>query len=30
MHTAEQVLSFWFEEATPKQWFEKIANLMLQ
>lgn len=26
MHTAEQVLSFWFEEATPKQWFEKNSQ----
>ena len=26
MNTAEQILSFWFEESTPKQWFEKNSS----
>ncbi|WP_353243230.1 DUF924 family protein [Providencia sp.] len=26
MNTMEEVLSFWFEESTPKQWFEKSTK----
>lgn len=29
MNTMEEVLSFWFEESTPKQWFEKSKKFDL-
>ncbi|HGN1708184.1 TPA: DUF924 family protein [Providencia rettgeri] len=29
MNAMEEVLSFWFEESTPKQWFEKNAKFDL-
>lgn len=29
MNTMEDVLSFWFEESTPKQWFEKNTKFDL-